>query len=349
MYTGLYQQPGMQKIPRSTMAARVLVVEDEPTVSEVVERYLRREGYEVAVASDGLEGLRLAQEWAPELVVLDLMLPQVDGLEVCRRLRRESQVPIIMLTARGEETDRVVGLEMGADDYMVKPFSPRELVARIKSVLRRASPGPVQAPGGTLRFENLTINPLTRGVIAGGKDVRLTAKEFDLLVFFASNPGQVFARDQLMDRVWDYTYAADSSTVTVHIRRLREKIEADPMRPRYIKTVWGVGYKFESRTTEQDRLGDGVGGGNPWRPDGAGFDFHEGFIGSAQGRPDGDGWIPADVRRDERAGWNGSSTLGVAPVGQVVTSQTRVTVRADGRFSPGQCGFHRVPDVPVAP
>ena len=228
------------------MATRVLVVEDEPTVSEVVERYLRREGYEVAVASDGLEGLRLAQKWAPELVVLDLMLPQVDGLEVCRQLRRESQVPIIILTARGEETDRVVGLEMGADDYMVKPFSLRELVARIKSVLRRASAGPVQAAGGTLQFENLTINLLTREVIAGGKDVRLTAKEFDLLVFFASNPGQVFARDQLMDRVWDYTYAADSSTVTVHIRRLREKIEADPMRPKYIKTVWGVGYKFES-------------------------------------------------------------------------------------------------------
>ncbi len=246
MYTGLCEQPKTQEISRSAMAARVLVVEDEPTVSEVVERYLRREGYEVAVASDGSEGLRLAQEWAPELVVLDLMLPQVDGLEVCRQLRRESQVPIIMLTARGEETDRVVGLEMGADDYMVKPFSPRELVARIKSVLRRASPGPVQAPGGTLRFENLTINPLTRGVIAGGKDVRLTAKEFDLLLFFATNPGQVFARDQLMDRVWDYTFAADSSTVTVHIRRLREKIEADPVRPRYIKTVWGVGYKFES-------------------------------------------------------------------------------------------------------
>ena len=135
---------------------------------------------------------------------------------------------------------------LGADAYMVKPFSPRELVAMVKSVLLRASSGPVQASGGTLRFENLTINPRTRGVTAGGKDVRLTAKEFDLLMFFASHPGQVFARDQLMDQVWDYTFAADCSTVTVHIRRLREKIEADPMRPRYIKTVWGVGYKFES-------------------------------------------------------------------------------------------------------
>ena len=246
MYIGLYGQPRTQEVPKAGMAARVLVVEDAPTVSEVVERYLLREGYEVAVAADGSEGLRLAREWAPELVVLDLKLPQVDGLEVCRQLRRDSQVPIIMLTARSEETDRVVGLELGADDYMVKPFSPRELVARVKSVLRRASSGPVQAPGGTLRFENLTINPRTRGVTAGGKDVRLTAKEFDLLMFFASHPGQVFARDQLMDQVWDYTFAADSSTVTVHIRRLREKIEADPMRPRYIKTVWGVGYKFES-------------------------------------------------------------------------------------------------------
>ena len=246
MDTGLYEQPMTQEVPKSGMAARVLVVEDEPTVSEVVERYLRREGYEVAVAADGSEGLRLAREWAPELVVLDLKLPRMDGLEVCRQLRRDSQVPIIMLTARSEETDRVVGLELGADDYMVKPFSPRELVARVKSVLRRVSFGPVQAPGGTLRFDNLTINPGTRGVTAGGKDVRLTAKEFDLLMFFASHPGQVFARDQLMDQVWDYTFAADSSTVTVHIRRLREKVEADPMRPRYIKTVWGVGYKFES-------------------------------------------------------------------------------------------------------
>ena len=228
------------------MAARVLVVDDERVVTEVVERYLQREGYEVSLASDGAEALKLAQEWAPDLVVLDLMLPVIDGLEVCRRLRQDSQIPIIMLTARGEETDRVVGLELGADDYIVKPFSPRELVARVKSVLRRTSAGPAQAPGGTLRFGSLTVNPQTRDVTSQGNPVHLTAKEFDLLWFLASNPGQVFTREQLMDQVWDYTYAADHSTVTVHIRRLREKVEADPIKPRYVKTVWGVGYKFEA-------------------------------------------------------------------------------------------------------
>ena len=227
------------------MAQRVLVVDDERTVTEVVERYLRREGYDVAVAGDGEEALRLAREWEPDLVVLDLMLPLVDGLEVCRRLRKDTQLPIIMLTARGEETDRVVGLEMGADDYVVKPFSPRELVARVKSVLRRAVSGPVQEPGGSLRFESITINPQTRGVTVSNKEIHLTAKEFDLLLFMATYKGQVFTRSQLMDQVWDYTYAADSSTVTVHVRRLREKIEADPIRPRFIKTVWGVGYKFD--------------------------------------------------------------------------------------------------------
>ena len=231
--------------PRETMRARILVVDDEKVVTEVVERYLRVEGYEVSVASDGTEALRLAQEWAPDLVVLDLMLPEVDGLEVCRQIRRDSLVPIIMLTARGDETDRVVGLELGADDYVAKPFSPRELTARVKSVLRRAQSGHVQAAGGTLRFDRLTVNPQTRVVMADAEEAHLTGKEFDLLFFLASNPGQVFTREQLMDKAWDYTYAGDSSTVTVHIRRLREKVEVDPVKPRYIKTVWGVGYKFE--------------------------------------------------------------------------------------------------------
>ena len=227
------------------MAQRVLVVDDERTVTEVVERYLLREGYEVAVAADGEESLRLAREWGPDLMVLDLMLPRLDGLEVCRRLRRDTQLPIIMLTARGEETDRVVGLELGADDYVVKPFSPRELVARVRSVLRRAAAEPGRHPGGALQFEGVAINPRTRTVTVGDRDVQLTAREFDLLLFLAAHRGQVFTRAQIMDRVWDYTYAADSSTVTVHVRRLREKIEANPMRPRFIKTVWGVGYKFE--------------------------------------------------------------------------------------------------------
>ena len=223
------------------MATRVLVVDDERVVTEVVERYLLREGYEVALASDGAEALQRVKEWGPDLVVLDLMLPEVDGLSVCRQLRHDSQIPIIMLTARGEETDRVVGLELGADDYIVKPFSPRELVARVKTILHRTAAGSAPAPGGTLRFGPLTVNPQTRGVNSGDSAVSLTAKEFDLLWFLAAHAGQVFTREQLMDQVWDYTFAADHSTVAVHIRRLREKIEPDPMRPRYIKTVWGVG------------------------------------------------------------------------------------------------------------
>ncbi len=227
------------------MATRILVVDDERVVTEVVERYLRLEDFEVSVASDGNEALRSAQEWAPDLVVLDLMLPGVDGLEICRRIRKESQVPIIMLTARGEEADRVVGLELGADDYVVKPFSPRELVARIKSVLRRATSVSAQPVGGTLRFGEYTISPQSRTLTGNRGEVQLTSKEFDLLFFLVSHPGHVFTRGQLMDQVWDFTYAGDHSTVTVHIRRLREKVEPDPVKPRYIKTVWGVGYKFE--------------------------------------------------------------------------------------------------------
>jgi DNA-binding response OmpR family regulator len=225
---------------------RILVVDDEPMVTEVVERYLMRDGFEVSTAYDGDKALALAQSWAPDLVVLDLMLPGKDGLEVCRALRREGEVPIIMLTARGEETDRIVGLEIGADDYIVKPFSPRELVARIKAVLRRAQSGSEPAtPADVIRSAGLLINPRTRAVDVNGTAASLTAKEFDLLHFLASHPGQVFSREQLMNDVWDYTFAGDTSTVTVHIRRLREKIEPDPLRPRYVKTVWGVGYKFE--------------------------------------------------------------------------------------------------------
>ena len=236
---------GLPTLQGQDMPQRVLVVDDEPTVTEVVGRYLLLEGYEVAVAGDGAEALRLARKWDPDLLVLDLMLPVVDGLEVCRTLHKDSRIPIIMLTGRGEEADRVVGLEMGADDYVVKPFSPRELVARVKSVLRRVATDPIEVTAGQLRFEGLTINPQTRGVTVNDEQVHLTAKEFDLLLFMASSKGQVFTRTQLMNQVWDYTYVADASTVTVHVRRLREKIEVDPMRPRFIKTVWGVGYKFE--------------------------------------------------------------------------------------------------------
>ena len=222
---------------------RILVVDDDSTISEVVARYLEGEGYAVDVALDGAEALERAKARYPDLVVLDLMLPRVDGLEVCRVLRTQGSVPIIMLTAKGEEMDRLLGLNLGADDYVTKPFSPKELVARVKAVLRR-SLMPRTYEGETLHFDELSINPRTRVVIAGGRNVELTAKEFDLLLCMARNQRQVFSREQLLNDVWDYVYAGDTSTVTVHIRRLREKIEADPARPRYILTVWGVGYKF---------------------------------------------------------------------------------------------------------
>ena len=229
------------------MDRRILVVDDEQIVTEVVEKYLRLEGYEVRVARDGAQALEIAGEWHPSLVILDLMLPRIDGLEVCRQLRRDMAVPIIMLTAKGEETDRIVGLELGADDYVVKPFSPRELVARVKSVLRRTADSDAQRKDGLLKFGDLVIDSVAREVTNRGKPINLTAKEFDLLYFFASHPNRVFTREQLMNLVWDYSFSAEYSTITVHIRRLRAKIEADPLKPRYIKTLWGVGYKFEAQ------------------------------------------------------------------------------------------------------
>ena len=225
---------------------RVLVVDDEPIVTEVVERYLLREGYQVMVAADGEAALELARDNGPDLIVLDLMLPKLDGLEVCRQLRMESSVPIIMLTAKGEESDKILGLGLGADDYLTKPFGPGELAARVKAVLRRTRAAPAQAlAGDVLKLGTLRINPRSRSVERDGQALHLTAKEFDLLYFLAKSAGQVFTREQLLDNVWDYEWYGDASTVTVHIRRLREKVEPNPMRPRYIKTVWGVGYKFE--------------------------------------------------------------------------------------------------------
>ena len=226
---------------------RVLVVDDEPIVTEVVQRYLIREGYQVTVAADGETALELAREGGPDLIVLDLMLPKLDGLEVCRRLRLESSVPIIMLTAKSEEGDKILGLGLGADDYLAKPFSPGELTARVKAVLRRTRVDPTQAlAGDVLKLGALRINPRSRSVERDGQAIQLTAKEFDLLHFLAKHPGQVFTREQLLDNVWDYEWYGDASTVTVHIRRLREKVEPNPMRPRYVKTVWGVGYKLEA-------------------------------------------------------------------------------------------------------
>jgi two-component system response regulator ResD len=226
------------------MSDRILVVEDEAIVAEVVERFLRREGYETMVVGDGRQALNALGNFIPDLIVLDLMLPEVDGLEVCRQVRSRGETPIIMLTARGEETDKVLGLGLGADDYVTKPFSPRELAARVQAVLRRAKALPAN-DAETLRFGALRLSGRTRVVDREGVDLRLTAREFDLLIFLARHAGQVFSREQLMDAVWDYDFAGDSGTVTVHMRRLREKIEEDPSRPRYLKTVWGVGYKFE--------------------------------------------------------------------------------------------------------
>jgi two-component system response regulator ResD len=222
----------------------VLVVEDEQMVAEVISRYLRRDGYEVTVQHDGAQALASFDELAPDLVVLDIMLPGLDGLEICRRIRAQNETPIIMLTARADEVDKLVGLGLGADDYVTKPFSPRELAARVRTVLRRAGRA-ATADADLLRFGTLRIDRRKRQVETERGPISLTAREFDLLFYLASHAGQVFSREQLMDSVWDYTYAGDAETVTVHIRRLRAKLEADPARPRYIKTVWGIGYKFE--------------------------------------------------------------------------------------------------------
>ena len=224
-------------------ATTVLVVDDEPIVRDVVARYLRHEGYRTLEAGDGDEARRIIAESEPSLVVLDVMLPGTDGLALCRWIRSRSELPVIMLTARGEEADRVVGLELGADDYVAKPFSPRELTARVRSVLRRARAAPPAAE--RLAVAGLEIDPRSREVLKGGRPVRLTAKEFDLLWFLARHPRQVFSRDQLMDRVWGYEAAYDTGTVTVHVRRLREKLEDDPSRPAHLQTVWGVGYRLD--------------------------------------------------------------------------------------------------------
>jgi DNA-binding response OmpR family regulator len=222
--------------------ATVLVVDDEPIVREVVARYLVRDGHRILEAGDGDAARETIERSEPDLVVLDVMLPGVDGLELCRWIRSSSELPVIMLTARGEEADRIVGLELGADDYVTKPFSPRELAARVRSVLRRST---ATTPGtGRLAFGDVELERSTREVRKGDVLVRLTAKEFDLLWFLASHPRRVFSRDQLMASVWGYTAALDTGTLTVHIRRLREKLEDSPSNPRHLETIWGVGYRL---------------------------------------------------------------------------------------------------------
>lgn len=227
----------------------VLVVDDEPTIVEIVSRYLERAGFETVQAKDGPEAMRQAELRQPDLVVLDLMLPGFDGIEVMRRLheRPGKRVAVILLTARGEENDRLVGLRHGADDYVVKPFSPAELVARVEAVMRRVSP-PADEDEGAPPVEHgpLRVEPAMRRVFLDGEELPLTMREFDLLAYLAAHPGRVFSRDQLMEAVWEYPFFTDTSTVTVHIRRLRAKLGDDSAEPRFIETVWGVGYRFKA-------------------------------------------------------------------------------------------------------
>jgi DNA-binding response OmpR family regulator len=222
--------------------ARVLVVDDEPIVRDVVARYLERDGHSILLARDGETARALLERERPALVVLDVMLPGLDGLALMRWIRGRFDLPVIMLTARGDESDRIVGLELGADDYITKPFSPRELAARVRSVLRRAPT--IQGRQEQLTFGSLAIDPANREVTRDGSVLRLTVKEFDLLWFLASNSNRVFSREQLMDRVWGYAAAVDTGTLTVHVRRLREKVEHDPSRPQHLETVWGAGYRW---------------------------------------------------------------------------------------------------------
>jgi DNA-binding response OmpR family regulator len=228
-------------------AATVLVVDDEDIVREVVCTYLEREGFSTLQASAGRAAVALIESEQPDLIVLDVMLPEIDGYSILAELRRRTNIPVILLTARTEETDRLLGLELGADDYVVKPFSPRELAARVRTVLRRAGQSEPPARAEFLVFDGLEIDGRSREVRVDGEPVELTAKEFDLLAFLASAPRQVFSRSQLLEQVWESsTDWQDASTVTVHVRRIRRKIEHDPNEPRWIATVWGVGYRFES-------------------------------------------------------------------------------------------------------
>ncbi|MFE3682873.1 response regulator transcription factor [Streptomyces sp. NPDC059095] len=226
-----------------SIESRILVVDDDPTVAEVVTGYLERAGHAVDLAVDGPAALRAAAARRPDLVVLDLMLPGMDGLEVCRRLRATGPVPVIMLTARGDEDDRILGLEIGADDYVTKPFSPRELVLRVESVLRRSRAAAAR-PGPPVSRAGITLDPTARTAAKGGHELALTLREFDLLAYLLARPGEAITRERLMHEVWGWEFG-DLSTVTVHVRRLRGKIESDPAKPTLIRTVWGVGYRFE--------------------------------------------------------------------------------------------------------
>jgi DNA-binding response OmpR family regulator len=239
----------MGETPPSTLgsglsrARPVLIVDDEPAVRDVVARYLRRDGFATVEAADGNEARTLIETEEPCLAIVDVMLPGVDGLELTRWIRGRSELPVILLTARVDEADRLVGLELGADDYVCKPFSPRELTARVRTVLRRVRDDDARRP--PIAFGELLLDLETRELLRGGRHVPLTAREFELLRFLASHPRRVFSREHLMERVWGFSAAVDTGTVTVHVRRLRAKIEPDPAAPRHLHTVWGAGYRFD--------------------------------------------------------------------------------------------------------
>ena len=229
------------------MAKRILLVDDEPLIIKGLKYTLEQEGYETLSAMDGEEALNLFFSNTVDLVLLDVMLPKLDGIQVCQRIRESSNVPIIMLTAKGEDMDKILGLEYGADDYMTKPFNILEVKARIKNILRRASQPVATDDKKVIRVRDLVVNVVNRSVTLGGKEVRLTAKEFDLLQLFINNRGKVFSREAMLETVWKYDYMGDARTVDVHIRRLREKIEHNPAQPEFILTKWGVGYYFTDK------------------------------------------------------------------------------------------------------
>ena len=229
------------------MAKRILLVDDEPILIKGLKFTLEQDGYEILTAADGEEALRVFSENPVDLVLLDVMLPKMDGVVVCQRIRETSNVPIIMLTAKGEDMDKILGLEYGADDYMTKPFNILEVKARIKTILRRSAPAAAGEDSKVVRVRDLAVNSVNRSVTLDGKDIRLTAKEFDLLSLFISNRGRVFSREEMLDAVWKNDYAGDERTVDVHIRRLREKVERNPTQPEFIFTKWGVGYYFTDR------------------------------------------------------------------------------------------------------
>ena len=229
------------------MSKRILLVDDEPLILKGLRYTLEQEGYDILTAADGEEALQVFFEQPVDLVLLDVMLPKMDGIQVCQRIRETSNVPILMLTAKGEDMDKILGLEYGADDYMTKPFNILEVKARIKTVLRRAAQPVAPEEKKVIRVHDMEVNIVNRSVTLGGKEIRLTAKEFDLLQLFITNRGKVFSRETMLETVWKYDYMGDARTVDVHIRRLREKIERNPAQPEFIFTKWGVGYYFTDK------------------------------------------------------------------------------------------------------